>query len=434
MNRGCRSFKKGDIVKGLLLTVEPYKVTGDKNYRSIVKCTLCNKDPYEIVLSEINRHVFDGCGCQKDRSNSVNWLSFKDWCEQNNQQHLLDAWDYDLNLKTPDKVSSCTSDCYYFKCLCGKHDSSLWKILSLTRHGKTKTLCKKCNSFAQHAIDKFGDDVLDLYWDYDKNIVDPWKISHASKNEIWIKCLDVDYHESYPTLPALFLKGIGCPYCHGNKVHSCDSFAYYYIQKYGTDFLDKYWDYDKNTIDPWSVTVQTNKDYIYLKCKKHGTYPVWPSNFFKFGLSCPECTREQDKSRLQDKVERYILSNYHFIITHEYNCSIVAKNPKTNRYLPYDNDVNINDADHLIIEVMGEQHYNINAGWNRKCAKQSNLTLEEILADLQWRDEYKKQYALLCGYHYLAIPYWTEHDESYKTLIDDKIKSILNNPTLTCAS
>jgi hypothetical protein len=430
MNRGCRNFKKGDVVKGLLITIDPYKVEGDKNYRSIVKCILCDSEPYEIVLSEINRHVFDGCGCQKDRSNSIYWLSFKDWCVQNNQQQLLDLWDYDLNNKTPDKVSSCTSDYYYFKCPCGKHESSLWKILSLTRRGKVKTICKKCNSFAQFAIDKFGEDVLNLYWDYDKNIVDPWEISHGSKNQIWIKCQNITYHESYLILPTLFLNGVGCPYCHGNRIHPNDSFAYYYIKKYGVSFLEIYWDYENNTLDPWTIAVQTNKDYIYLKCDKHGSYPVLPSNFYKFGITCPECTREQDKSKLQDKVEKYIIYNYHFDVMHEYNCSIITKNPKTNRWLPYDNDVTINN-NHLIIEVMGEQHYSKDSGWIRKESKRLNLDRQQVLDDLQWRDEYKKQYAISQGYYYLAIPYWTESDESYKTLIDNKIQEILNNTKLT---
>ena len=53
------------------------------------------------------------------------------------------------------------------------------------------------------------------------------------------------------------------------------------------------------------------------------------------------------------------------------------------------------------------------------------MTKEELLAELQWRDEYKKQYALSQDYYYIAIPYWTEQDESYKTLIDQKIQSIL---------
>lgn len=423
MNTGCRNFKKGDIVKGLKLISEPYKIDGDKNYRCLVKCTLCDSQPFEIVLSEIKRHVFDGCGCQKDRSNSLKWKSFKDWCVEYNRQDLLDLWDYDLNNKNPDQVSCCTANEYYFKCSENRHESALHRIDCVTTKYKNKKICTKCNSFAQYAIDKFGKNILDLYWDYDKNIEDPWEISHASKCEIWIKCLDVNYHDSYSTLPRFFLSGNGCPYCNGKRIHPRDSFAYHCIQKYGEDFLDLYWDYEKNTLNPWEIAPQSNV-YIYLKCDIHGPYKIYASNFYKHGTLCAECSRERDKSRLQEKVEKYIDNIYHFNICHEYNCSIVARNPKTSRHLPYDNDVSIN-ANHLIIEVMGEQHYNVNAGWIRKSAEKRSLTKEELLADIQWRDEYKKQYALSKGYHYLAIPYWTENDESYKTLIDQKIKEIL---------
>lgn len=347
MNVGCRSFKNGDVVKGLKIVSEPYKIDGDKNYRAKVKCTLCDSDPYEIVLSEINRHVFDGCGCQKNRSNSPNWLSFKDWCEENNQHQLLCAWDYNLNNKNPDDISSCTSDYYYFKCPCDKHESSLWQILSLTRHGKAKTVCKKCNSFAQHAIDKFGNDVLDLYWDYDKNTVNPWDITHSTKDYVWIKCLSSTDHGSYKTRPHLFLKGVGCP----------------------------------------------------------------------------TCADEQQFSKLQGKVATYISDILHLVILHERKCSIVATNPKNGYKLPYDNDVLVGNK-HLIIEVHGEQHYNVNNGWICKTANKYNLTPGQVLEDLQWRDQYKKQYALSQGYYYLEIPYWTEQDESYKTIIDNKIKEI----------
>ena len=59
MNVGCRNFKKGDITKGLLITIDPYKVSGDKNYRSIVKCTLCDSDPYEIVYNDMTLAEID---------------------------------------------------------------------------------------------------------------------------------------------------------------------------------------------------------------------------------------------------------------------------------------------------------------------------------------------------------------------------------------
>lgn len=356
MNVGCRNFKNGDVIKGLRLITEPYKINGDKNYRAVVKCELCESKPYEIVLSEIKRHVFDGCGCQKDRSNSPNWLSFKDWCIKSNQLKLLNAWDYSLNNKMPNDVSSCTSDYYYFKCPENKHESSLWKILSLTRQGKTKTVCKKCNSFAQYAIDKFGQNVLDLYWDYDKNIVNPWIIQHASKDDIWIKCINSCDHGSYKTKPSLFLKGIGCPTCAG----------------------------------------------------------------------------EQQSSKLQEKVNNYLNCDLCLDVSHERRCSLVAVNPKNGYKLPYDNDVIVGN-DNLIIEVHGIQHYDVNNGWISKIAKKYNISPKQVLDDLQWRDEYKKNYALSKGYYYLAIPYWTEQDESYKTLIDNKIQEILNNTKLMCA-
>lgn len=425
MDRGCRNFKKGDIAKGLKLISEPYKINGDRNYRGIVECTLCDRDPYEITLSEIHRHVFDGCGCQINKSNSKRWKSFETWCIETHHEHILDLWDYELNNKNPAQVSYCSLDRYYFKCPDRKHKSSLYQICSITAHGKkTKPVCRYCNSFAQHAIDQFSENILDLYWDYEKNTVDPWEISYNSKTPIWIKCLNTDYHGSYDTTPIIFFKVNGkCPYCYHRRIHPHDSFAYYCIQKYGSDFLNLYWDYDKNTVDPWKIAPQSNV-YIYLKCDIHGSYKIYAANFYKHGTLCAECSRERDKSKLQEKVEQYIEEKYCFDMAHEYNCSIIAKSPKTGRWLPYDNDIEINNL-HLIVEVMGEQHYNANAGWIRKSAEKSNMTKEELLAEIQWRDEYKKRYALSQGYHYLAVPYWTENDESYKTLIDDAIQSIL---------
>ena len=45
---------------------------------------------------------------------------------------------------------------------------------------------------------------------------------------------------------------------------------------------------------------------------------------------------------------------------------------------------------------------------------------------IQYKDDLKRNYAIEQGYHYLAIPYWTEKDQSYKQLIDNKIHEILS--------
>ena len=73
---------------------------------------------------------------------------------------------------------------------------------------------------------------------------------------------------------------------------------------------------------------------------------------------------------------------------------------------------------------MGIQHYQV-TGYTKSEAEKHGITPEDELKYLQWRDEYKRQYAVSHGYRYIAIPYTAEHDESYKALIDNKIHEIL---------
>ena len=107
-----------------------------------------------------------------------------------------------------------------------------------------------------------------------------------------------------------------------------------------------------------------------------------------------------------------------YVVRHERNCSIIPINPKNNYQLPFDNE--IIDLK-LICEVHGIQHYELlreNTPWL------NNQTPREFLKQRKLIDRYKKAVAECNGYFYLEIPYWTENDESYKKLIDDKIKQI----------
>jgi len=75
-------------------------------------------------------------------------------------------------------------------------------------------------------------------------------------------------------------------------------------------------------------------------------------------------------------------------------------------------DYNLNDCN------PNEINYGTNVGYYFKCP--------QGLHKQQLHDRYKKYIAYINGYQYLEIPYWTEKDESYKQLIDDKIEEILN--------
>ena len=86
--------------------------------------------------------------------------------------------------------------------------------------------------------------------------------------------------------------------------------------------------------------------------------------------------------------------------------------------LPFDNELK---ELKLIIEIHGEQHYKQlpkNNKWLNGKTPQEYLKYRRLL------DRYKKFIAYVNGYEYLELPYWCFEDESYKELIDNKIKQI----------
>ena len=350
--------------------------------------------------------------------------SFYDWCVENNHQDWLDLWDYNLNDYTPQNIMSGSEKKYYFKCPCGKHESELKSICVITRKNRnTKINCNKCNSFAQWGTDNICQDFLNKYWDYEKNKnIDPWKIAHMYNGKVWIKCRKTNYHGSYEIACNKFIKGERCPYCNSNsgKIHKFDSLGCIYPQVF------RLWS-DKNDRTPYEVSPYShymatwkcgnNIHVDYIRRVKESTY----ANF-----NCPECVRERDESFLQEKTRLYLSENLGYKINHEYDCTLIPQNPKLNNkkgQLPFDNEIIINNS-HLIIEVNGVQHYKLN-GYHQMQAKHNNTTPEEEFHKQRLHDRYKRYVAYCNGYFYLAIPYTADNkEETYKKMIDDKIKEI----------
>ena len=270
--------------------------------------------------------------------------------------------------------------------------------------------------------------------DNEKNIdINIEDFSPHSGQYVWLKCEVCGY--SWKSRIANIVKNKdNCPKCYHNNMSN--NVINYRLNKNGS-FVDYYpelleeWNYDKNiNLNPNNLLVKSNKK-VWWVCKKCGC--EWQAKVSKHtaGEGCPYCYRFE-KSNLQQKVQCYIENEYDYQFLHEHDCSLKCRNPQTNHLLPYDNELIISDNVRIIIECNGEQHYKV-CGLAKLASKKYNVSPEEALRYIQWKDEYKKQYALSQGYHYLVIPYWAESDESYKTLIDDKIQSILNNSKLMCS-
>lgn len=381
-----------------------HKHNDDKYY-----CNKCVKKLYTVVNSRKTR--------------LLNGLSFEEWCVQNNKLDILNRWDYDLNDCKPSGISHGVKNKYYFKCPNGLHESELKSINDFTSGHDGIMNCKKCNSFAQYLINNYGNNALDLYWDWEKNIINPWNIDKNSTNRVWIKCQEKDYHGSSKILINSFTAmGVRCPYCGKKKVHIFDSLGYLYPE------VLNLWS-DKNKKSPYKYKPYSSEE-VYWKCPegKHEDYKrnITSSNSVSF--RCPKCVQEQDESLIQEMTRLYINSLGHEIL-HENNCTLHPKNIVKHKAikrifnLRYDNEIIINDK-HLIIEVNGQQHYEINS-WHKKLAEKYNTTPEYELEYQKAKDKYKKDYALYNDYLFLELPYWEfNKEDTYKNLIDNAIKDL----------
>ena len=82
-----------------------------------------------------------------------------------------------------------------------------------------------------------------------------------------------------------------CIYC-CNKYEN--SFAYYIQVELGRG-LNEFWDWEKNTVNPYLIYKSSNKYKIWIKCNKtnyHGSYELTPSNFYG-GNRCPCCNSKK---------------------------------------------------------------------------------------------------------------------------------------------
>lgn len=394
---------------------DPKKIGYKSNHRIYFKCQNKKHASRDIILSSI-AHLGHNCDCKLCY---LDTSSFGVWCE-NNKPHLLDVWDHELNDCSPYDISYAVSDKYFFKCSNGMH-SVPKQISKITLRGDD-IYCIACDleehSFYAWCV-KNNPALLDL-WDYDKNKVSPKEILCRSGKKYWFKC-PRGLHQSEEYRLANVTRDSGKILC-----QKCNSIGQYILDHFGDNGLSLLWDYELNTVDPFEISYGNSRDKIYIKCienPNHKSHYVSPSNFTK-GRGCPECKQENNTSKLQRKVEQYISQEHGYENLHEYACSIIARNPINGYLLPYDNDVMVSDK-HLVIEVHGNQHYEV-TGWTLLAAKSTGKTPEEVLEYRQYRDKIKKDYALSQGYHYLEIPYWTEFDNSYKTLIDNAIHKILN--------
>ena len=160
-----------------------------------------------------------------------------------------------------------------------------------------KTRLNNSKSFEKWCIENNRQDVLDR-WDYELNKCNPNEICYSStginKKGYWFKCLNHPEHRS--ELKNINSLSSGC--CENIRCSMCNSFAQWGIDNICSDFLEKYWDYDKNIdIDPWKISYCIHKK-AWFKCQNkeksyHESYNLLCSDFVAGGQRCPYCSSKK---------------------------------------------------------------------------------------------------------------------------------------------
>lgn len=233
------------------------------------------------------REVYSAIG-EKDPK----FLSFYDWCIQNNCQYFIDQWDYELNTIDVQELHAHSNQKFYFKCDRNLHDSFLVEPNELT-NGKPLR-CKKCLSVAQLLIDKYGENALDIFWNYELNDKSPWEIPANANYKVYLNCKDVNYHRGGKILTYHIAKNnCICSFCNLNQVHPLDSIGQFLIDSFGENAINDYWS-NKNTVSPFEIYKKSGiKVWIKcVECNYHNDYEKSCYNFY-IGQRCPECVHKK---------------------------------------------------------------------------------------------------------------------------------------------
>ena len=384
------------------------------NNKYLCRCSCGNVISVSAVQIAKNRPLSCGCVPIRNGENLVG-RAFGDW------KVLERDIEKELSLKVAGKTFH---DYWKCQCVCGKIVSVLGSHL---RDG-TSTNCG-CLKSQKISIAK----TLDLTGKVFGKLTVIKKTGKKSKDgNYWLCQCECGNFIEVSVYSLTSGKISECNHCRANGFSSVKSYSTYkraqekigkvgslgdrLKSKYKNLDLDIIWS-DKNKLSPFQLTPKSHQQ-IYLIC------PECKTEFITSGLQlyertydimCPDCLSKLKDSIYEKAVKNFLNNELNLKTLHENSCNLKPINPKTGARLFYDNEV---PSCRIIIEVHGQQHYDIinYSSWL------SDKTPEDWLNDLQWRDEYKKQYAIKNGYKYIVLSYEQILNGSYKEIIKSLLK------------
>ncbi len=249
---------------------------------------------------------------------------------------------------------------------------------------------------------------------YFKNKNEATHYTSGSEKIIDVICPECGYEDTIK-IENLSRFGFSCNGCHEKK-YGRKRVPYGYWNK---DTMQQYLDENRNGYKLLDIKTQSDDGSstlkVFIKCpnEKHPPYWAYWQNITS-GYMCFLCYIESSMSK-GERASEQVFKKYNYT----YETQKRFDDCRDKYTLPF--DFYLPDYN-LIIEIMGEQHEHPIDHFGGK----------EAFEKCIMHDKIKRDYLKLHNIDILDI--WYYEFDKMEELIINKIKSILNNPTLTCAS
>lgn len=135
----------------------------------------------------------------------------------------------------------------------------------------------------------------EVLWDSEKNVIKESELTFGSERKIWWLCeKSHSWQAAYRNIKTL---GRGCPYCAGRKVLIGYNNIFYTHPE-----IEKLWDFNKNSVDPASITAGSHKKVWWICSLGHSWEAIIKS--VANGCRCPICSNRKVLQGFNDFVSQ----------------------------------------------------------------------------------------------------------------------------------
>lgn len=221
---------------------------------------------------------------------------------------LVSLWDNELNKLQPNQVAIGSHILAWWHCdKCGySYDRAVQNQVRIYLQRGLTNICPICRG--KRIIPEYNSlkakypKIVELEWDYDRNIVEPDHIAAHTNKKVWWKCAN---GHSYQSSPNNKLNGGGdCPYCSHQKVSSETSLLAIYPE------IAKEWHPTLNNITPADVLPQSSIS-VWWKCAVCGNeFSSKVYQRLKSPFGCKKCNKGRQTSVSEQLVYKFLLDYF----------------------------------------------------------------------------------------------------------------------------